>query len=79
MPKLRSSPAPEESFFETDLMGEFLSTLRVAAANIALFSFTPPYTLRVRQHLPLVLTVTQGVLWLRKASTPHCGLGSAIR
>lgn len=75
MPKLRSPPAPEESFFETDLMGEFLSTLRVAAANIALFSFTPPYTLRVRQHLPLVLTVTQGVLWLRKGQHPPLRFG----
>ena len=75
MPKLRSSPPPEETFFEADVMGAFLSSLRVSAANIALFSFTPPYTLRVRQHLPLVLTVTQGVLWLRCAGQPALRFG----
>ena len=53
-----------------DLMGEVLSSLKVAEADIALFEFTAPWTLRVRQAKPLVCTITQGTLWLKQGRLP---------
>lgn len=61
---------PEDLFPTRDLMGEVLSSLKVAAADIAFFEFTAPWTVRVRQHKPLVCTVTQGTLWLKHGRLP---------
>lgn len=61
---------PEDPFPTRDLMGEVLSSLRVAAADIAFFEFTAPWTLRVRQHKPLVCTITHGTLWLKHGRLP---------
>lgn len=72
-----SAEAPLDTGFSTrDLMGEVLSSLKVAAADIAFFEFTSPWTLRVRQPKPLVCTITEGTLWLKHARLPAQRYGS---
>lgn len=66
----RSTRPDEGSAAPRDLLSEVLASLRVAAADIALFEFTSPWTLRVRQPKPLVCTISRGTLWLKHGRLP---------